>query len=146
MSAPSHHGFSLTRRIAAKADAVWNVILTPNRHWAAAFGEGTRVETDWAEGSPILWLDDEGHIGASGRVEELRTGQSLRLRYHDMAARDAGAALGTYTETFILVSDPPGHTELRVQIDATPHMDNAAHRALWDAALDRIQAQAEMSD
>jgi len=134
--------FSVTTSIAAPAARVWAILLDPNAHWACAFGEGTVVECDWREGSPIVWRDGSGNIGASGVIEALRPNDCLQLRYHDEAVRDPEGPLGDYVERFTVSSRADG-TLLQADIGAIPDFEEAAHQRMWETALRLIKAQAE---
>ncbi len=55
--------------INAPREKVWEVLLQDKltRLWYAEFSEGTKAETDWKEGSKVLFTDDTGS-GMVGKV------------------------------------------------------------------------------
>lgn len=139
----SSGGFSVSTRIDASPIWVWKVILSADTLWANAFGEGTRVDSEWRVGSSVLWRDDENNIGASGMVEALHPGELLQIRYHDVAQRDPQTPLGNYRETFTLSSDDAGFTDLLIEVGAVDGLDDGSHRAMWERALQKIKTCAE---
>jgi hypothetical protein len=48
--------------INATPEKVWKVLWTDKtyREWTSAFSEGSHAETDWKEGSKVLFLDGNG--------------------------------------------------------------------------------------
>ena len=48
--------------IDAPPEKVWNVLWNDASYpqWTSAFAEGSKVETDWKEGSKVLFLDGKG--------------------------------------------------------------------------------------
>ncbi len=56
--------------IQAPKEVVWDVLLQDEsyRKWTVAFSEGSYAETDWQEGSRVLFKDGSGH----GLVSKIR--------------------------------------------------------------------------
>ncbi len=56
----SHEKFSTS--IAAPREKVWEILWADEsyRNWTSVFSEGSHVETDWKEGSKVLFLDGQG--------------------------------------------------------------------------------------
>lgn len=59
--------------IDAPKEKVWQVLWNDETYpkWTAPFGEGSRAETDWKEGSKVLFLGAEGE-GMVSRIAENR--------------------------------------------------------------------------
>ena len=57
-------------QINAAKEKVWNVLWNDASYkkWAAAFAEGSHAETDWKEGSKVLFMDSNG----SGMVSKIK--------------------------------------------------------------------------
>jgi len=68
--------------IEASVEKVWEVLFTPASYeiWAAAFSEGIRVETNWEEGSKVVFIDST-HSGVVGTIERNINSEFLSIRY-----------------------------------------------------------------
>ncbi len=146
MSEPSGTGFTVSIAIDATPTRVWNVLLDVNEAWASAFGAGTRVDTVWHAGSPIVWCDESGNVGASGIIEAIHPPERLQLRYYDEAVRDPKGPLGEYTERFAVSGTRCGPREgsaLDIKVGHVAGMDEAIHRQMWEQAAQLIKARAE---
>jgi uncharacterized protein YndB with AHSA1/START domain len=129
--------------IQASASAIWDVIMNPNHQWANAFGGGALADTTWETGSPIIWTDLEGNIGANGVVITKEPGSKLELRYYDDLQPAPGAELGSYWERFRIEPQPGGSHTLHVEAGELSRMYTAMHDPMWDEALKMIKEQAE---
>ncbi|MDN3670698.1 SRPBCC domain-containing protein [Echinicola jeungdonensis] len=58
--------------INAKPEKVWKILWddATYRQWTKVFSEGSRAESDWKEGSKILFLDGKGN-GMVSKIEKL---------------------------------------------------------------------------
>jgi len=134
--------FTKSIRINAKLKDIWNVVLHPDDQWALAFGGGAISETDWKEGSPIIWRDLQHNIGANGIVEVHQPEKYLQLHYYDDVAPKPGAALGDYYEKFSIVSDKDEYI-LSIEVGKMANRDIPSHQGMWDRAIGIIKELAE---
>jgi uncharacterized protein YndB with AHSA1/START domain len=130
-------------RITASAEQVWRVLLDPNNKWAAAFGEGTLAQTDWNEGSSIIWTDLSGAVGARGVIKKKIENRELVLSYYDEIENKPGETTGEYVESFRIEEDPEDGVILTAESGPLPKKYIEAHGAMWDKAMAAIQSISE---
>jgi uncharacterized protein YndB with AHSA1/START domain len=135
-------GFTKSIRINASLKDIWDIVLNPDNQWGLAFGGGATAETDWKEGSSIIWRDTLNNIGANGIVEVHKPGEYLQLHYYDDVQPKPGATLGDYYEKFSVV---PGNKEymLSIEIGKIAKTDIPSHQGMWDRAISMIKELAE---
>jgi uncharacterized protein YndB with AHSA1/START domain len=134
--------FTKSVSIKAGAAAIWDIILNPNHDWANAFGGGALAETDWKQGSRIVWTDLQGNIGANGIIEILDPEKHLQLHYYDDLDPNTNTPLGEYYEHFWLTPTDDG-TELRVETGRLQKFYLNTQIPMWEDALERIREKAE---
>lgn len=134
--------FTKSIRINASLKDIWDIVLNPDNQWGIAFGDGAFAETDWKEGSPIIWRDTENNIGANGVVEVHQPEKYLQLHYYDELEPNSEAPLGDYFEKLSVVSDDDGYI-LSAEIGKMAKSDIPSHQEMWDNALDLIKRLAE---
>ena len=135
--------------IDAPPEKVWNMLWNDASYpqWTSAFAEGSKVETDWKEGSKVLFLDGKGqgmisiiakkkpnefmsfkHIGTvNNGVEDLDSPQT----------KEWAGALENYT-----LKNTGGKTELVVDMDMTEEYKDYFIKT-WPMALDKVKELAE---
>lgn len=136
-------------KIDASPEKVWKVLWGEVTYpiWTEVFCAGSRVETDWKQGSKILFLDDSDR-GMVSRVYENRLYEYMgieHLGYYNKGIEDfdspevkewAGA-----TENYTLKA-VDGNTELLIENDI-----DALHKEMfeekWPIALQKIKELAE---
>ena len=135
-----------TVNIAASPTAVWELLVTPAlvRRWAAAFSEGTYVESDFRLGSEVIWKDSDGNIGAKGIVKQHRKMQLLEVAFFDDVNADATGPTGQYTERYVLSSES-GKTRLAISAGPLPEEHYKVHEPLWTDAVEKIKLLAEQA-
>ena len=134
--------FTKSIRINAGAKDIWNIVLNPDNQWGLAFGGGATAETDWKEGSPIIWKDMYNNIGANGIVEIHQPGESLQLHYYDDVHPKPNDTPGEYYEKFTLVTDK-NECVLTIEIGKIARRDVPSHQVMWDRAMVIIKELAE---
>ena len=135
--------------INAAPDKVWKVLWNDDtyRQWTSVFTEGSRVETDWNEGSKVLFLDGKGQ-GMVSEIAEKRPNEFMSFRHLGYVqdgvevldgeqVKAWAGALENYT-----LKKLDGKTELVVDMDITDdHKDYFLKT--WPAALERVKELSE---
>jgi uncharacterized protein YndB with AHSA1/START domain len=64
--------------INATPEKVWKVLWNDDtyRKWTSAFAEGSHAETDWKQGSKVLFLDGKGE-GMVSKIAESRPNEFM---------------------------------------------------------------------
>ncbi len=138
-----------TISIDAPREKVWDILWNDATYpvWTAVFSEGSRVETDWNEGSKVLFLggEHEGMISsiAANRPNELMSFKHLGVikngveDYDSETTKQWAGAHENYT-----LKTVDGKTELTVDLDVT-EQDKAYFLKTWPTALDKVKELAE---
>jgi uncharacterized protein YndB with AHSA1/START domain len=129
-------------RINAAIKDIWSIVLNPDNQWGLAFGGGATAETDWKEGSRIIWRDLRNDIGANGIVEVHQPEKYLQLHYYDDVQPKPGDPLGDYFEKYSIVSDKDEYI-LSIEIGRIAKSDVPLHGKMWDRAISIIKELAE---
>lgn len=68
--------------INAAPEKIWKVLWddATYRKWTSAFSEGSYAETDWKEGSKVLFLDGQGQ-GMVSRIAENRPNEYMSIEH-----------------------------------------------------------------
>ena len=77
MSKPTHVHEAYIR---CSADAAWNAIVDGDQ--TVQYFYGTRVETDWAAGSPIRYLSPDGGVVADGEILSIDPPKRVEMLFH----------------------------------------------------------------
>ncbi|MFY0483881.1 SRPBCC family protein [Flavobacterium sp. PLA-1-15] len=135
--------------IDASREKVWDVLWGEDTYpvWTAPFSEGSKVETDWQEGSKILFLDASDR-GMVSRVKENRPNEYMgieHLGYYDKGNEvydtpEVKSWAGS-TENYTLLT-VDGKTELTVDNDTSPDHKEMFEK-IWPKALDIVKELAE---
>ncbi|MBA2329549.1 MAG: SRPBCC domain-containing protein [Flavisolibacter sp.] len=127
--------------INSQPETVWNLLVDHEKikQWAAAFSEGTTIETNWSIGSEVIWKDGEGNIGAKGIVKIFQPHKKLHVRYYDDANAEPGSPLGDYSEIFNI----DGSTLLKIESGPVMKKHGLMQQPMWEDALIRIKTMAE---
>ncbi|TKC04404.1 SRPBCC family protein [Pedobacter frigoris] len=139
--------FNIT--IDAPREKVWKLLWSDEsyREWTSAFSEGSRAETDWKEGSKVLFLG-EGEDGMVSRIVRNIPNEFMSIEHLGMiqngvedldsdAVKGWSGALENYT-----LKDVDGKTELFIETD----MDESyveQFKQMWPKALDKLKTMAE---
>ncbi|HRO43305.1 MAG TPA: SRPBCC domain-containing protein [Flavipsychrobacter sp.] len=135
--------------INAPKERVWEVLLQDQytREWYSEFKEGSHAETDWQEGSKVMFLDGEG-CGMLGRIVTNKPYELLDVVFdgfvmygkEDFESEGAKAVKGSH-ETYWLTENN-GSTQLDVASDMGEDWYDGMVEA-WDRALIRFKSLAE---
>ena len=110
--------------INATKEKVWQVLWNDDtyRKWTSIFSEGSRAETDWKEGSKVLFLNENGD-GMFSMIAKSRPNEFMSFKHLGMVknreeqpATDETKSWEGAMENYIL-NDSNGTTELTVEID-----------------------------
>jgi len=135
--------------IGSSAEKVWEVLFTPASYeiWAATFSEGAQVETDWQEGSKVIFTDST-NSGLVGTIERNIHSEFLSIIYtgfvqagvEDLESEKAKQMKGA-KETYSL-SPKNGGTHLVIECDMDESYKDMMS-GMWDKTLLKIK---ELSD
>ena len=138
--------------IQAPKEKVWETLWNDStyRQWTAPFAEGSRAETDWKEGSKVLFTDGKGS-GMVSVIEQKKPNEFMSFKHLGTVVdgvedldneknKPWAGALENYT-----LKPMDGKTELSVDMDfsgLSPEMTNYFEQA-WPKALDKLKEVAE---
>ncbi|MEP7143387.1 MAG: SRPBCC domain-containing protein [Ferruginibacter sp.] len=112
-------------KINASKEKVWETLWDDKsyRQWTAAFSEGSYAESDWKEGSKILFLTPKGE-GMFGVIEKKIPNTQMTFKHLGEVKNgiEEKKEWGGATESYHLEEDS-GTTELNVELDATPEFE-----------------------
>lgn len=135
--------------INANPEKVWSVLWTDEtyRKWTSAFTEGSYAETDWKQGSKVLFLDGKGS-GMVSRIAENKPNEYMSIEHLGMVkdgvedtTSDAVKAWAGAHENYTL-KKIDGKTELSVDMDATEEFKEM-FSAIWPKALQNVKELSE---
>jgi hypothetical protein len=93
------------------------------RKWTSVFSEGSYAETDWKEGSKVLFLDGKGH-GMVSRIEKNLPNEFMSIKHlgeikqgQENTGSDENTSWAGAMENYSLKEDN-GITQLTVELDA----------------------------
>ena len=113
MSKPSH---VYQAYIAAEPKEVWKAITDGD--YTVRYFYGTRVESEWAEGSEVRYLGSDGSVVADGRV--ISIDPPHRLEYTFTAHWDPELTAEGAAREVWLVEDVNGASRLTVELYDAP--------------------------
>jgi len=135
--------------IDAPPEKVWNVLWNDTLYpqWTSAFAEGSKAETDWKEGSKVLFLDGKGQ-GMVSIIEKKKPNEFMSFKHigtvkdgvEDLDSpqtKEWAGALENYT-----LKNTNGKTELIVDMDMTEEYKDYFIKT-WPRALDKVKELAE---
>jgi uncharacterized protein YndB with AHSA1/START domain len=110
-----------TTKINAPRQKVWDTLWNDStyRQWTAPFMEGSYAESDWEEGSKILFLTPKGD-GMFGIIEKKIPNQQMTFKHLGEVKKgiEEPKNWGDARESYQL-KEKNGVTELDVEMDAT---------------------------
>lgn len=139
--------FNIT--IDAPRERVWEILWGDDTYpaWTAAFCEGSRAETDWQQGSKVLFLDGEG-CGMVSEVAKRIDNEYMSFRHlgevkdgvEDTTSDGVKAWVGAM-ENYTL-KENGGSTELLIETDMTEeHVES--FKKMWPLALQKVKELSE---
>src|SRR5262245_48323986 len=135
--------------INATPEKVWKVLWTDDtyRKWTSAFSEGSYAETDWKQGSKVLFLDGQGS-GMISRIAESRPNEYMSFEHlgevkdgiEDTTSESVKQWAGAH-ENYTL-KKVNGKTELTIDMDITEDFKEMLSK-MWPAALKNVKRLSE---
>ena len=136
--------------INATPEKIWKVLWSSDTYpkWTSAFAEGSNAETDWQEGSKVLFLDGQGR-GMVSRIAESRPNEYMSFEHLGEVAdgvedttservKDWAGARENYT----LRKNADGKTELIIDMDINDEFKDMFAQ-IWPKALENVKNLAE---
>ncbi len=121
------HTFKIS--INASRHEVWDVLWGDATYpkWTYVFGEGSSVDTDWKEGSKVLFSDGKGS-GMVSKIERIKTPEYMSFKHlGEMrdGVEDVSKEKSWYgsMENYTL-KEVNGKTTLEVEIDITNEFED----------------------
>ncbi len=141
------HEFKTT--INASRDKVWDILWNEDnyRQWTSVFAEGSSVETDWNEGSKVLFVDGKGN-GMVSMIAVKRPVEYMSFKHlgfimdgvEDTTSEKVKPWVGAMENYTLRQNDEK--TELVVDIDLTDEYKDYFLKT-WPQALEKVKAMAE---
>lgn len=135
--------------INATPEKIWQVLWddVTYRKWTSAFNEGSYAQSDWKQGSKILFLDGEGR-GMVSRIAEKRPNEYMSFEHlgevvdgvEDTTSERVKQWAGS-KENYTL-KKVNGQTELIIDMDITEDFKDMFSQ-MWPKALDNVKKLAE---
>jgi hypothetical protein len=135
--------------INAPREKVWDILWSDATYpvWTGVFSEGSRVETDWKEGSKVLFLggENEGLVSsiAANRSNEFMSFKHLGMIKNGVEDFDSEATrqwAGSHENYTLKTVDDK--TELTVDLEVS-EQDKEYFVKIWPTAMDKVKELAE---
>jgi uncharacterized protein YndB with AHSA1/START domain len=121
-------------------DVLWNDVTYPQ--WTAVFSAGSRAESDWKEGSKVLFLDEKGD-GMFSKIKTLEENRSMVFEHLGEISNgvEKPQDWGGATESYFL-NEKDSVTELKVELfGSEDHKDY--FKKIFPKALDIVKELSE---
>lgn len=138
--------------INAPRERVWDTLWGDRFYieWTSAFSEGSKVETDWKEGSRVLFLNAENE-GMVARIEEKKAPEKMAFKHLGMIDKDGKEDMESEkvkawsgAEEIYLLTENGKTTELVVKMDLDEGQEDYFDKA-WPKAFEKLKNLAENS-
>lgn len=132
-------------RVAVPKDRLWQTLWNDAtyRQWAATFHEGSYAESDWQEGSKILFLGPGGG-GMTSRIARLVPNEFMSFEHLGEVKNGVEDFSGSWSGAFENYSlrECDGGTELNVELDSDDHFADY-FRDVFPRALQKVKELSE---
>ena len=136
--------------INAPRERVWEMLWGDRSYveWTSAFAEGSKVETDWKEGSKVLFLnaDNEGMIA---RIEEKKAPEKMFFKHLGMVDKNGKEDFESEkvkawsgAEEIYILKENGQQTDLVVKMDLDEGHEDYFDKA-WPKAFEKLKNLAE---
>jgi uncharacterized protein YndB with AHSA1/START domain len=141
------HTFKVT--IDAPRETVWDILWNDEtyREWTSVFSEGSRADTDWNEGSKVLFLDGKGN-GMVSTIARKKAPELMSFKHlgevHDGVEDLTSAKVSEWSgalETYTL-RNVNEKTEMSVEMDLADEFKDYFLET-FPKALDKVKSIAE---
>ena len=129
--------------ISAAPQQVWDALIDP--HAISAFMFGAKVDTDWAEGSPITWSGeyDGTPYQDKGEILEVDEGRRLRMTHYSPLSGQDDVPENYHTLDYRL-EENGATTRLSLDQDGNDSAEQADQFAAnWQMMLDQVKEYVE---
>jgi uncharacterized protein YndB with AHSA1/START domain len=129
--------------IAASPQQVWDALNDPEA--ISTFMFGSKVDTDWEEGSPITWSGeyDGQAYQDKGEILEVDEGRRLRMTHFSPLSGEDDVPESYHTLDYRL-EDRDGTTRLSLDQDGNDTAEQAEQFAAnWQSMLDQVKEYVE---
>ncbi|MBD8487402.1 SRPBCC domain-containing protein [Echinicola sp. CAU 1574] len=140
---------TFTIQINTSPEKVWETLWDDKSYqaWTAVFSEGSRAETDWKEGSKVLFLDGNGQ-GMVSRIAKTIPNKYMSIEHlgfydngkEDLESEKVKSWAGVH-ENYTL-KNIDGNTELLVEMDTVEEYKEYFNDT-WPKALLKLKSIAE---
>lgn len=137
--------------INASAQKVWDILFNDEtyRKWTAPFAEGSYAETDWKEGSKVLFLSP-GKNGMASRIKRSQPNKFMSFEHlgevkdgvEDYDSEKVKEWAGS-TENYTL-EESNGTTKLSIDMDSLDGDFKTYLDKTWPIALEKVKELAEI--
>jgi uncharacterized protein YndB with AHSA1/START domain len=129
----------------APIEDAWDVLVNNRKvnEWAGAFGKGVHAETDWAEGSEIIWKDSNDGVCGTGIVTSFRVYDTIRTDFYHKTNPELASPLGRYAEVYSVKKAGPGTTIISITAGPMDDEEVCKSEPQWDLALEKMKQLAE---
>ena len=135
--------------IKAPKEKLWNILWGNGTYeeWTAVFAQGPTADTDWQEGSKVLFHDGKGD-GMIARIAKRRDNEFMGLQHLGMVIggkeKTEGPEIDSWkgAEENYTLTEENGSTHLQVDMDITDDMLDYFDK-IWPKALDKLKQMAE---
>jgi uncharacterized protein YndB with AHSA1/START domain len=129
--------------IEAPVERVWSALVDPDQIEKYMFG--SRVETDWQVGSPIVWAGDYDGKPYQDKGEVLAVDEPTRLsvtHFSPLSGQDDVPE--SYHTLVYSLSEQQGRTHLELSQDNNGSEEEAEHsRGMWAQMLQGVKEHVE---
>jgi len=118
---------------------VWTALTDPEQIKKYMFG--SEVETDWKQGSPIVWqgVYEGKDYQDKGEILEIESGRLLKVSHFSPLSGQPDAPENYHTLTYELIARGSG-THITLSQDNNASEDEAEHsKQMWTALLDGLK-------
>ena len=135
--------------IKAPIQKVWDILWADEtyRKWTTAFSEGSYAESDWNEGSKVLFLSPGGD-GMLARIAEKREPHYMGFEHLGMLIKGVEDTTSDKVKSWVgarenyTLSENNGQTNVHVDIDITEEYKDMFSQ-MWPKALQSLKQLAE---
>lgn len=136
-------------QIKAPKEKLWKVLWEDEsyQNWTAVFSEGSKAETDWQEGSRVLFLDGKGNGMISKiaknipfefmSIEHLGFYENGKEDFESPGVKSWAGALENYT-----IRPQGDYLDLKIEMDITDEYKEY-FESTWPKALEKVKQLAE---